>query len=35
MRKNPGAREYVSCGVAVTLVVDGQLEGVTAMRWCG
>jgi hypothetical protein len=35
MRKNTGAREYVSCGVAVTPVVDGQLKGVTAMRCRG
>jgi hypothetical protein len=35
MGKNPGAREYVSYGVAVTPVIDEQLEGVTAMRWRG
>jgi hypothetical protein len=35
MGKNPGAREYVSYVVAVTPVIDGQLEGVMAMRWRG
>jgi hypothetical protein len=28
-----GYGEYVSSVVAVTLVVDGKLEGVTVMRW--
>jgi hypothetical protein len=28
-----GCGEYVSSVVAVTPVVDGKLEGVTAMRW--
>jgi hypothetical protein len=32
-RKNLGARGYVSYGVAVTPVIDRQLEGVTVMRW--
>jgi hypothetical protein len=31
--EEPWRGEYVSSGVAVTPVVDGQLEGVTAMRW--
>jgi hypothetical protein len=35
MKKNPGARGYVSYGVAVTLVIDRQLERVTAMQWRG
>jgi hypothetical protein len=35
MKKNPGARGYVSYGVAVTPVIDKQLERVTALRWRG